>query len=52
MEQMKGAVSVSCKIFHVLSGQLNLICKYASIPAIQASKKLGQGQFRAINEVK
>ena len=24
------------KIFHVFSGQLHLICKYTSIPAIQA----------------
>ncbi len=43
------------KIFHVLSGQLHVICKYTSFPVIQTcntfQKKLGQEQFRASNEV-
>ncbi len=39
------------KIFHVLSGQLHVICKYTSFPVIQTCKKLGQEQFRASNEV-
>ncbi len=43
------------QIFHVLSGQLHVICKYTSFPVIQTcntfQKKLGQEQFRASNEV-
>ncbi len=43
------------KIFHVLSGQLHVFCKYTSFPVIQTcntfQKKLGKGQFRASNEV-
>ncbi len=42
-------------IFHVLSGQLHVICKYTPFPVIQTcntfQKKLGQEQFRASNEV-